>query len=54
MFENKMKGIINKFEVEYTKLNSALKRYTYTFLEGGNIHNNHILDFMHSSKKIFY
>jgi hypothetical protein len=49
-----MNSIINKIELEYTKTNSALNGYTYTFLEGGNMHNNHILDFMHSSKKRFY
>jgi hypothetical protein len=42
MFESKMKSIINKIEVEYTKINSALNGYTYTFLENGNFHNNHI------------
>ena len=51
MFETKMNSIINKIELEYTKINSALNGYTYTFMEGGNIHNNHILDFMNSSKK---
>ena len=45
---------INKIELEYTKITSALNGYTYTFLEGGNIHNNYILDFMNSSKKRFY
>jgi len=54
MFENKMNRIVNKIELEYTKFNSALNGYTYTFLEGENMHNNHILDFMHSSKKRFY
>ena len=45
IFESKMNSIINKIELEYTKINSALNGYTYTFLEGGNMHNNHILDF---------
>ena len=54
IFETKMNSIINKIELEYTKINSALNGYTYTFMEGGNIHNNHILDFMNSSKKRFY
>jgi hypothetical protein len=54
MFESKMISIINKIELEYTKINSALNGYTYTFLDGGNMHNNHILDFMHSSKTRFY
>ena len=54
MFETKMNSIINKIELEYTKINSALNGFTYTFMEGGNIYNNHILDFMNSSKKRFY
>jgi len=54
MFESKMNSIINKIELEYNKINSALNGYTYTFMEGGNMHNNHILDFMNSSKKRFY
>jgi len=54
MFETKMNSIINKIELEYNKINSALNGYTYTFMEGGNMHNNHILDFMNSSKKRFY
>ena len=49
-----MNSIINKIELKYTKVNSALNGYTYTFMEWGNIHNNHILDYMHSSKKRFY
>jgi hypothetical protein len=36
MFETKMNSIVNKIELEYTKVNSALNGYTYTFLEGGN------------------
>jgi hypothetical protein len=54
IFETKMNSIINKIELENTKITSALNGYTYTFMEGGNIHNNHILDFMNSSKKRFY
>ena len=54
IFETKMNSIINKIELEYNKINSALNGYTYTFMEGGNMHNNHILDFMNSSKKRFY
>ena len=54
MFETTMNSIINKIELEYTKINSALNGYTYTFLEGGNMHNNHILAFMQSSNKRFY
>ena len=54
MFETKMNSIINKIELEYNKINSALNGYTYTFMEGGNMHNNHILNFMNSSKKRIY
>jgi len=31
MFESKMNSIVNKIELEYTKINSASNGYTYTF-----------------------
>ena len=33
-FESKINSILNKIDIEYTKIKSALNSYSYTFLEG--------------------
>ena len=41
-FQSKIYSIINKIYNELNKITTALKGYTYTFMEGGNMHTNHI------------
>jgi len=61
-FKNKINSILNKIDIEYNKIKSALGGYTYTFLEGsgcnscvgGSNRDEYFYAFNHSSKKRFY